>query len=88
MHCLCIIVSLMLSQDIKRDTPTDLDTPGTCLLCPTVWTVRGVSLNNIFENYSCFCIFSVVFVSYTLSRERTALPNVLSLVKNRNQVCF
>jgi len=43
------LVRLALNQN---ETPSDLDRPDICLLCPTRWTVRGDSLNIIFENYS------------------------------------
>ena len=39
-------------QEVKKDVPTEIETPGIRLLCPTRWTVRGDSLDSVCENYS------------------------------------
>lgn len=37
-------------EQLKREMAPD--TPGFCVLCPTRWTVRALSLNSVLENYS------------------------------------
>ena len=60
-------------QEVKKDVPAEIETPGIRLLCPTRWTVRGDSLNSVCDNYSVLLdtferSLEIVFDTETKSR--------------------
>ena len=70
-------------QEVKKDVPAEIETPGIRLLCPTRWTVRGNSLDSVCENYSILLDTferSLEIVSDTETKSR--IIGVLSQMKS------